>query len=77
MRRLIVFIIDIYQILVSSILTTFFSFTTGSACRHSPSCSRYAKDAVEEFGVVRGLTLSLGRILRCRPGGTFGFDPNP
>jgi uncharacterized protein len=48
-----------------------------SGCRHTPSCSRYAIEAVERHGVVRGLGLAARRLLRCHPLGTSGFDPVP
>lgn len=49
----------------------------GGRCRHMPSCSEYALDAIDRNGVWRGFWLALSRILRCRPGGTSGFDPAP
>ena len=48
-----------------------------SACRYYPSCSAYAYDAVEKWGVWRGVCLAVGRILRCRPWGAYGYDPVP
>jgi uncharacterized protein len=47
------------------------------ACRHVPSCSQYALDALKIHGPARGLILGTNRILRCRPGGTHGYDPVP
>jgi putative membrane protein insertion efficiency factor len=47
------------------------------ACRHEPSCSQYALDALKLHGPVNGLVLGTNRILRCRPGGTHGYDPVP
>ena len=47
------------------------------ACRHVPSCSQYALDALRIHGPLRGLVLATDRILRCRPGGTHGYDPVP
>jgi putative membrane protein insertion efficiency factor len=47
------------------------------ACRHVPSCSQFALDALKIHGAVRGLAMGTGRILRCRPGGTHGYDPVP
>ena len=55
----------------------FISPVTGPSCRHTPSCSSYAVDAIKRVGPVRGLLLGTDRILRCRPGGTFGYDPAP
>lgn len=47
------------------------------SCRHVPSCSQYMLDALKIHGPLRGLLLGTGRILRCRPGGTHGYDPVP
>ncbi len=47
------------------------------SCRHVPSCSEYALDALMIHGPVRGSYLTFNRILRCRPGGTHGYDPVP
>ena len=49
----------------------------GNECRHEPSCSRYALDAIEVNGGWRGVWLAFARITRCRPGGTSGYDPAP
>ena len=48
-----------------------------SSCRFYPSCSAYAYEAVERWGVRRGIRLALGRLIRCRPFGRHGFDPVP
>lgn len=47
------------------------------SCRHIPSCSSYAKEAVIRHGVVRGVWLACRRVARCHPLGTHGFDPVP
>ncbi len=47
------------------------------SCRHTPSCSCYCAEAIEKHGVLKGLVLSMNRLLRCRPGGTSGYDPVP
>jgi putative membrane protein insertion efficiency factor len=46
-----------------------------SACRFSPTCSEYMLEAVEKYGVLRGVWLGLGRLLRCHPLHAGGFDP--
>ncbi|MCH7800385.1 MAG: membrane protein insertion efficiency factor YidD [Chloroflexi bacterium] len=46
-------------------------------CRHEPTCSRYAQEAINKHGVARGIRLALGRLGRCRPFGTSGYDPVP
>lgn len=48
-----------------------------AACRFTPTCSEYAKQAIEKYGIYRGCILAVKRILRCRPGGGFGYDPVP
>jgi putative membrane protein insertion efficiency factor len=51
------------------------------ACRYEPTCSRYAIQAIEIHGPIKGFWLALKRILRCHPihwlGGSEGFDPVP
>lgn len=49
----------------------------GPRCRHLPTCSQYALDAIDLNGVWIGCWLSLGRIARCHPFGTHGYDPAP
>ena len=69
MRRLVTLLIRLYQWTVSPLL--------GPACRFYPSCSQYALQAVERFGVVRGGALALARLARCHPWHPGGFDPVP
>ncbi len=46
-------------------------------CRFTPTCSRYAIDAVWEWGIVCGTVLAVGRVLRCNPFSRGGYDPVP
>ena len=48
-----------------------------SPCRYIPSCSEYAREALETHGAARGSWLSARRLSRCHPFGGFGFDPVP
>ena len=48
-----------------------------SPCRFTPTCSCYAKEAIEAHGAGRGTWLALRRLGRCRPFGPSGFDPVP
>lgn len=47
------------------------------SCRYLPSCSEYAREAVEVHGLARGALLTSRRLLRCRPWGGHGVDPVP
>ncbi len=49
----------------------------GPACRFEPSCSEYARDAIAEYGIIRGAAIGLWRIARCNPFGGHGYDPVP
>lgn len=49
----------------------------GWPCRHLPTCSEYALEAIDRNGAWRGGWLALSRLTRCRPGGTHGYDPVP
>ena len=46
-----------------------------SACRYRPTCSEYMLDAVEQYGVLRGVWLGLKRLGRCHPFHQGGYDP--
>ena len=69
MKLLVLGLIRFYQACLSPLLP--------SACRHFPSCSAYAFEAVEKWGAWKGGRLALGRVLRCRPWGSYGYDPVP
>ncbi len=73
MRKIIVKIITLiirgYQYLISPYLPP--------SCRYSPTCSQYAIEAFQRFGVIRGLILSLRRLFSCHPWHCGGYDPVP
>ncbi len=55
----------------------YISPSLGNNCRFLPTCSEYAMEAVERYGIVKGGLLSIWRILRCNPFGRRGYDPVP
>lgn len=54
-----------------------FSALTGFNCRHLPTCSDYAEEAIGRFGLWAGGWMTLARLLRCQPWGTSGIDNVP
>ena len=69
MKTLVLAAIRLYQRAISPGL--------GATCRYQPTCSRYAYEAVEEHGAIRGGWMGLRRIARCHPGRPGGYDPVP
>jgi len=69
MRFVLVYLIRGYQLAISPLL--------GPRCRFYPSCSHYAREAIEAHGALRGTWLSVKRISRCHPLNDGGFDPVP
>lgn len=53
------------------------SKTYGDVCRYYPSCSRYALDAVAQFGLLAGCGMAIWRIVRCNPWSRGGVDDVP
>jgi uncharacterized protein len=66
-RRLAILPIRGYQLLISPMV--------GERCRYYPSCSEYAAQAIQRFGILRGLVLAGWRLLRCNPWSRGGVDP--
>jgi uncharacterized protein len=61
-----------------SFYKSYLSILLAGTCRFQPTCSRYAYEAIERFGVARGVWLATKRLLRCHPfSGKFGYDPVP
>ena len=69
MKKIIIGLIRFYQKFISPLFPP--------TCRFYPTCSEYTVQAVERFGVVKGLYLGLRRVLRCNPLNEGGYDPVP
>lgn len=69
MSRVLIALIRLYQRFISPLL--------GQHCRFHPSCSRYAVEAIQVHGAVKGSVLAVWRILRCQPFCKGGYDPVP
>jgi hypothetical protein len=69
MRHLAILLIRGYQRLAPPLVR--------GSCRHLPTCSEYAREAIARHGTLRGSWLALRRLGRCHPLGSAGFDPVP
>jgi len=69
LKKLFIIPIRLYQWLISP-------WFAGS-CRHQPGCSQYTIEAIQEWGVIKGIWIGMKRIAKCHPWGTKGFDPVP
>ena len=70
LKKLFILPIRIYQLTLSPLLGV-------NKCRFQPTCSHYAIEAIEEWGIFKGIYLATRRILRCHPWGGHGYDPVP
>jgi uncharacterized protein len=68
MRKLVVLVVRGYQMVIAPLLPP-------NTCRFSPTCSQYAIDAVEKYGVLEGCWKAVKRIGRCHPFHPGGYDP--
>ncbi|MEE3170966.1 MAG: membrane protein insertion efficiency factor YidD [Pseudomonadota bacterium] len=69
MRKLLLLPIRVYQYAISPLMA--------SHCRHYPTCSQYAIEAINRHGAAKGLLLAIRRLLRCHPWAQGGYDPVP
>jgi putative membrane protein insertion efficiency factor len=69
-KRFFIFLIKVYRKYISPLKLR-------SSCIYIPSCSLYALQALEKYGVIKGSYLAIRRILRCHPFATGGYDPVP
>ncbi len=68
-KKLFLALIRFYQKYISPLI--------GPHCRYTPTCSEYARIAIERYGALKGGWLALKRILRCHPFHPGGYDPVP
>jgi uncharacterized protein len=69
MKKICIWLIRWYQTCISPL--------TPPSCRYTPTCSQYALEAIQKYGVLRGGWLALKRLSRCHPWGGSGYDPVP
>ena len=69
LRIFLIRFITLYQHTLSAVV--------GRQCRFEPSCSQYAKEAIERHGSIKGLILGAHRISKCHPWHEGGYDPVP
>jgi len=69
LARVLIGMIRVYQKVISPVLP--------AACRYTPTCSQYARQALDKYGAFKGSWLAARRILRCHPWGGHGYDPVP
>lgn len=70
MKNILIFIIEKYQKHISPWLKS-----KNINCKFYPTCSEYAKQAIEKYGAIKGLFLGIKRIFRCNPFSKGGYDP--
>jgi putative membrane protein insertion efficiency factor len=69
MKTLLMLLIRLYQLTLSGLM--------GQQCRFLPTCSDYARQAIDKYGAGKGSILAAKRICRCHPWGGSGYDPVP
>ena len=67
MKKICILLIEFYQKHISPWLNP--------SCKFQPTCSEYTKQAIEKYGVIKGIIKGIKRILRCNPFSKGGYDP--
>ena len=70
MKKIIIKLIDMYKKAISPWIES-----RGVHCKYYPTCSEYARQAIEKYGILKGGLLSIKRILKCNPFSKGGYDP--
>lgn len=69
MKKVLLLLVRGYQLLLSPVLP--------QSCRFDPSCSQYSIEAISRYGALKGVWLSIKRVIRCNPWSPGGYDPVP
>ena len=67
MKQMTILVIKFYRLFISPLKPP--------TCRFMPTCSEYALQAIEKYGIIRGGSMAIRRILRCHPFNPGGYDP--
>ena len=70
MKKFCIYLINFYKKHISSYFES-----KGIHCKYEPTCSEYTKQAIEKYGVFKGIFIGIKRILRCNPFSKGGYDP--
>ena len=74
------FILNLFKLLFINIIKIYQRFISPffpSSCKFSPTCSKYGIEAINKHGAIKGLILTVKRILKCNPWSKGGYDPIP
>ena len=74
------FVLNLFKLLFINLIKIYQRFISPffpSSCKFSPSCSKYGIEAINKHGAIKGLILTVKRILKCNPWSKGGYDPIP
>ena len=70
MKKIIIILLKIYKKTISPVISFF-----GIHCKYYPTCSEYMMQAIEKYGILKGILLGIKRLLKCNPFSKGGYDP--